>query len=116
MKGTMLTYSNEGGLTVRPIEKPPEVETLRHAVGDDFELVPHFVTIDHGDKTFACVAYCGKHGKMQVPPLPINYRATLQWERSLRRQGMSLFNPDMDDHLVGPIVVIFGDDELMRAL
>ena len=116
MKGTMLIYTSEGGLIVRPIDKVPDADVIHHALGDDMEVVPHFVTIDHGDKCYACVAFAGEHGKMKVPPLPINYRATLQWERSLRRQDMTLFNPDMDDHLVGPVVVIFGDDELMRKL
>jgi hypothetical protein len=108
----MMTYRPDGGLTVRALDGPPDLDDLRAAVdGDHIELVPGFNTFPHGDDRVPCVAFCGEHGKLKQRPL--NIRATILWERALRRGGTDLNGRDV---LVGSVCVIYGDEELMEAL
>lgn len=86
--------------------KTPSLEFLRDAVGGDLELVPFFST--YQDR--ACIAFCNEHGKLQG--LPVNEAANVLW-RAYRVPPP--FTID-GDYLVGPVVVLIGDFEFMRAL
>ena len=126
MKGTALTF--------RPGVADPAVEQLagevplgwiQERVDGYIEAVPHFDSIEHGGETHRCVAFCNEEGKLKE--MPFNNRATVLWDRALRRNytedGKPLYpngllRPDGNpgDVLVGPIVVLFGDDEFMDEL
>jgi len=81
------------------ISEPPTCEELRHQLGGWLKVVPAFTTY----KGRRCVAFCDEEGKLKN--LPLNETATLAWYDCV----------DTGDALVGPIVVITGDDELLEA-
>ena len=111
MKGTMLIYrpGSQSGER-REFDHPPELEELQAALdGGYLESVPYFQSIDVDGTRHTCWALCDEEGKLKH--LDINLHATMLWEQSLRRLGTHV-----DDVLVGPVAVLFGDDEFMEAL
>jgi hypothetical protein len=107
----MLIYTTEGSTIVRPLTAMPDADTLREAVGGyEIGLIKDWVSMEYGGKRYACVAFLPIGGASRG--LPINERATLEWQRNLRRSfGVEAAN---DHSLVGQIVVIFGDNQLME--
>jgi len=118
MKGTLLIF--------RPHEGTPEVQelgrlspadmlnTLRAAIGGGWlEAVPHFTTVLHGGAWHNCRAFCDEEGKLEHKQLAFNAKANQQWRIAMHRTAGC--DPD-PDYLVGPIAVVFGDDEFMEAL
>jgi len=100
---------------------PVTLDFLREAVGGDIELVPGFDRI--GGR--ACHAFCNEHGKLEHPEhteqMVFNLRATLLWEEALAargdpRVGLRDIHGDWIDWLVGPVLVLYGDDEFMAEL
>jgi hypothetical protein len=71
--------------------------------GGLLELVPRLNTF-YGRN---CVAFCDEEGKMKG--LPYNMLAQTLWEQSLGR-------PILEDHLVGPIVIIVGSQSFLEQL
>ena len=116
MKGTMITYKPDGSMVVRQLVGTPDLDTLQAVVEGPIEHIAYFDDIELGDKRFACCAFCHEEGKLNE--LPINHRATQLWERSLKRKELTLYSASgmLEDYLVGNIVVIYGDDELMKDL
>lgn len=116
MKGTMLILNADGGMVVRALHKTPQLDELQEAVGGNIEHVPYFDEVEYGGKRYACAAFCHEEGKLNGQPM--NLRATQMWEKALKRKELTLYNRSggMDDHLVGTICVVYGDDELMREL
>jgi len=116
VKGTLLIYRESGAITDPPIivelSAPPDAQMLHKAVGGYLELVPWFNTIA-GKR---CVAFCDEEAKLKNRPP--NRRATIIWQTALKAQGASLYDESGNylDYLAGPVVVIFGDDELMESL
>jgi len=121
MKGLMLTY--------RPFQRQPEVVQLTREppLGDIkarlndgwLEAVPGFTSIEAvaGKPPQACVAYCDEEGKLKG--LEHNSMATVLWDRALRANGhpgLIDTRGRVVDHLVGPVVVLTGDDEFMRSM
>ena len=101
--------------SVTHYSRVPTLAELRNAIGGDLEIVPGFKTIIYGDVVMDCVALCNEHGKLAG--LPINLRATMEWEIALHRIGGGLLkNDQVTDYLVGPVIVLFGDQEFMKAL
>lgn len=111
MIGSLLIYKPDLALPyVQQLEAPPTAEKLARIVGGYIELVPHFNTIMHRGTKRKCAAFCNEHGKLDC--LPRNDVATKLWNTALERSGI-MRNPD---HLVGPVVIVIGDNELMRQL
>lgn len=116
MKGTALIY--RPGKKVHPevveFSQQPTLEFLQGAVGGYIELVPHFDKIVHDGAEHRCRVLCNEHGKIGADPLPLNYVATDLWNKALGgrlyQNGLAL------DVLVGPIVVLIGDEAFMREL
>jgi len=105
MKGEMHILGTDGIKYSTQIDHPPTLEELRNKLGGGYlELVPLF-TEWHGER---CAAFCDEEGKLKS--LPINVLATSAWYSSA--------GPDrrISDVLVGPIVVITGDEELLGGL
>jgi hypothetical protein len=95
--------------------EPPTLQFMRDAIGGDLELVPGFDTI--GGRR--CAAFCNEHGKLDHLQLPFNLRATLLWEGALRVNHQAVLRDptgDWVDWLVGPVLVLYGDDEFMAEL
>lgn len=113
------------GKLLEVLNEPPTLQLMRDAVGGDLELVPGFDAI--GADHRRCVAFCNEHGKLDyrhqpdAPPyqLPFNLVATLLWERALQARGTGQLRDahgDWVDWLVGPVLVLYGDDEFMAEL
>jgi len=104
MKGTAYIYKVDGTIEKVDLDKPPELELLKKAVGGYIELVPGLNKI----KRTPCVAFCNEEGKLQG--LPLNIKATELWANS------GAFKHILSDVLCGDVIVITGDEELMRSL
>jgi hypothetical protein len=104
-------------ITETPIGNPLNLSALLDVIkdgldGGDLEHVKDFTRWD-GER---CVAFCDEHGKNKK--LPYNYYATtMLWINQSRdaSQGGNVFLIHQD-WIAGPLVIIVGDDELLRAL
>ena len=110
-------------LIYRPTYSEPLIEGVRSAparaaeqlhdlVHGYIKLIPHFNAIIHKGTKRACAAFCNEHGK--INGLIINVPADAPWHVALERTIGAVV--PFDDYLVGTIVVIIGDKELMRNL
>ena len=110
MNGQAVIYHPNGTIDIRPLRNTtPSLDFLRTAVDGDLELVPLFETILQGDKLVRCAAFCNEHGKNNG--LPYNHPAQVLWKAAQAREAV-----EVDDYLVGKIIVITGDEELMESL
>jgi hypothetical protein len=119
MKGTMLVLPPDGLTTTTEFTAPVDLPTLRKAVGGYLEVVPYFGSIPYKGELRRCVAFCDEDGKRKE--LPLNVLACAAWDAALRREPLFKYlpankRPSASDCLVGPIVVVFGDDEWMAEL
>ena len=104
--GTMIVVGIDGTLTQSVLNAgDPErlLATIRAALGDYLELVPRFLRYNGQP----CVAFCGEHGK--IHGLRPNAVATELWRAQVSVQ-------DFADWLAGPVVIVYGPPEFMRAL
>lgn len=109
MKGRILTYTP--GIPVPSeleISSTPKLEELQSRVGGYIEKIPCWLTMRDGSP---CVAFCNEEGKLDG--MPVNEAATLAWLEALERATGSR---ECNDVLVGPVIVITGDAELMESL
>lgn len=118
MRGTLLVFQ-PGRLAPQVIEldHQPQLDELKRCLdGGHLELVPGFRSITHYNVVMDCVAFSDEDGKRKR--LEVNNIATVLWDVALRRNGTGLLRPDgrAIDWLVGPIIVLFGDRELMAEL
>jgi hypothetical protein len=82
----------------------PKYEQLKAALnGGMLEVVPHLNKFMGRN----CVAFCDEEGKLNG--LPSNFLAQKIWEESFGRAII-------EDHLVGPIVIIVGSPSFLREL
>jgi hypothetical protein len=116
MSGVMLIFQPDSTEpTAQTLTAPPDRAALQAAVGGDIEKVPWFNTINLGGSVRPCVAFCNEEGKQQG--LPINDRATELWTEAQRGHAAPDHRvPTIHDVLVGPVVVIIGDRELLATL
>lgn len=124
----MLIYAPGENVQRKQLTEPPDAETLHKIIGGYFELVPYFHSIKRDDGEHRCVAFCNEDGKRLL--LPINDVANLLWDDALQRSGhtdvryrvgnfMRAIGHEAalgKDFLVGPVVVLYGDDEFMESL
>lgn len=102
-KGMMYTIPTKGKLVTEELTDTPGFMKIKAAINDGFlEQIPHF---RHWNGE-PCVAFCDEEGK--IKGLPPNLAATAIWQS---QNGQAL-----QDILVGPVVVITGDKELMSEL
>lgn len=117
MRGTLLVFK-PGQLAPQLIELDhrPELDDLKKHIDGHLELVPGFRSIVHYDVVMDCIVYADEDGKRKK--LEVNNAATVLWDAALRRNGTGLLRPNgrAIDWLVGPVVVLFGDHELMAEL
>lgn len=106
MIGTMIVIEADGRRSERALRNTPPLADLQRAVGGDLQLVPAFRRVAHASGMQKCFVLCNEHGKYMN--LPINLEANRLWQLSA--------GEPLDDILVGPVVILFGDAEFMAAL
>lgn len=109
MKGVMTIIGTNFTVTHEEFNDKIPLTELQHAVGGFIELVPFFESFD-GEP---CVAYCNEYGKLNS--LPANRLATTMWYEQLM-DNAKVTQDQLGDYLVGPVVVLTGDQEFMDAL
>jgi len=117
MRGELLIYGSGGDVTARELKQIPESEELRECVGGSVEQVPMFETINRHGMVCDCVAFCEEDGKAKGRP--VNPVATMFWDLALRRaqvgSGLRDSKGSVRDYLVGDVIVVVGDAELLAA-
>lgn len=103
MRGKMTVIGTDACEASVLLTAPPTLEQLQAAVGGHIEVVPLFTKYNGAE----CVAFCNEEGKLEN--LAPNLFAQMLWEHAVG-------GPIADDFLVGPIAIIEGDEELLRAL
>jgi len=117
MRGELLIYGSGGEVTARELAHVPGLEELHEGIGGSVERVPMFETIDRHGIVCNCVAFCEEDGKAKGRPL--NPVATMFWDLALRRaqigNGLRDSKGSVRDYLVGDVIVVVGDAELLAA-
>jgi NADH:ubiquinone oxidoreductase subunit D len=109
MKGTILTITVEGVVTRQEATSPHILSEIEKAVGGFIEGVPYFDQLRMNGATIKCAAFCNEHGKLEG--MPVNAAAQSLWVTELERQRIPI-----DDVLVGPVAIVYGDEEFMAEL
>lgn len=102
MEGELTIIKTDGFVLSRKLLSPPTYQELNKAVGGYLETVPLWETF----RGKPCVVFCNEEGK--IHNLPFNSVATVLWYQAIGQTH--------DDVLVGDVVVITGDEELMAEL
>lgn|SRR5262245_46980219 len=111
MKGTMVTFAAGEAQRIREFDRAPTLDELKTAIGGGWiESVPYFDHIEWRGRWRKCWTICDEEGKLKR--LLVNPYATMLWAKSLSKHGAVR----LDDVLVGPVAVLFGDDEFMATL
>jgi hypothetical protein len=98
---------------IEALTGPPKAERIHDMLGGFLELVVLLDTVEHDGEVHRCATFANEHGKLENQP--INEAATELLAVALsRRYGRR--PTQLPDFLVGPVVIIFGDPELMKAL
>jgi hypothetical protein len=109
MKGLAFIIPVSGPIREIELTEPVPLKLLQEAVGGYIEAVPYFSTYE-GEP---CVAFCNENGKLDG--LSLNIRATEAWDIGmggpLARGGRA-----MSDVLVGDVIIITGDVEMLEEL
>ncbi len=134
MRGQAFIYRPEKAEPeVVALDSCPSADFLQSAVGGHFQLVPNWTQFELAGATMPCRAFCNEEGKLGMPGprpgiLPVNNAATRLWDRALRKlkndAGEQIYPTGLFDlrtgtpidHIVGTVIVVTGDDELMNAL
>lgn len=115
MRGKMIVIV-PGALAklVTELDKPPDLVTVQKAVGGYIEHVPYWQTYLDEDtgRRLPCIVYCNEHGKLDG--MAYNPEATAQWLEACAADHGTRGTPG-GDHLRGPVVILTGDEEFMRA-
>lgn len=104
MKGHMILVTAKGEYKITRLSSAPDIDQLQAAVRGHIEVVPFFNKF----MGYRCVAFCNEEGKLKN--LPVNTKAQGLWASALDRAFIK------EDTLVGDVVIISGDDELLEAL
>lgn len=113
MKGQMIVIpdSKDGTLKVTDFDNPPTLEQMQAALGGYLEAVPFFDELIQGSRADKCVVFCDEDGKLKKG-LKENTRATAAWKVVFEKRTRHT----LTDRLVGPVIVLVGDDEFLAAL
>lgn len=114
MRATALLFK-PGALEPETIELTAraELEWYQGKLGGWIEQVPRFDSIRVGEVVQRCVAFCDEEGKLKG--LGYNRAATIAWHDAIP-EGLIGPSGQIEDILVGPVLVIAGDAEFMEEL
>jgi hypothetical protein len=121
MRGTILII--EPGKTsskkCAEINGEPTLDKLKEAIGGGYiERVPGFDSVVIDNRKRKCVAFGDEDGKSKG--MMVNAAATGLWHHALLARGhpglVVAATGEIADFLVGPIALVYGDDEFMRSL
>lgn len=102
MKPYMVVLQARGGEQRTDLTEVPDYLVLKAALnGGMLQLVPYFRRYNGSP----CVAFCDEEGK--IKKLPVNLKANTEWVEQI---GL------IDDVLVGPIVIVCGNDKFLDKL
>lgn len=103
MKGTITILTEDGGLITKSLNRAPTLKDINSPLkGGLIEVIPWFRQF----RGKPCVAFCDEEGKLKG--LHLNTHADELWKEQL--------NGKTNDTLVGPIIIVQGDDDFMEAL
>ena len=103
MNGTTVIIRPSGEIDRHVWHAPVSLQHLKEGVGGGYiEIIPYFTRFE-GER---CIAFCNELGKQQG--MPVNMAANTLWKLQV--------GAGYPDHLVGPIVIVFGDAAFMEAL
>ena len=106
----MVTILTSGATRITALDRSPDFTQIKDEIGGGFlEPVPFFDTVMIKGEVRRCVAFCDEDGKLKN--LDFNPGATLLWKSAQVRSRRGV-----NDVLVGPVAIVFGDDELLEAL
>ncbi len=112
MEGKLIVYEPDSPTPkVLRYDEAIIADDLQDAVGGWLEVVPYFDTLSIDGDRKPCRAFCNEEGKLRR--LDLNVTATQLWRDALTFQGLA---GAVDDVLVGPVVIVFGDEQFMRQL
>ena len=110
MRGVLTIIPASGAASSQELVAPPALEALKAGIGGGYiERVPGWTHYE----SKPCVAFCDEDGKRKR--LPVNMRATELWYKSVGGPVFDTYDGPQD-FLVGPIVIVTGDRELMEEL
>ena len=98
-------------------DKPIPLNVLQSAVGGFIESIPLFECMMYEGQEIETVAFCNEEGKLNN--LPRNEVAQGIWTASIAsRNNISYEEAEKStqDVLVGPVIVVWGDEEFMAEL
>lgn len=120
MKGTSIIIDPVQG----PLEnsrtewdKPIPLKVLQSAVGGFIEPIPLFSCMNTPEGEQKVKAFCDEEGKLKQ--LRFNEPAQGIWVASIANENNIDYEEaalSATDYLVGPVIVVWGDDEFMAAL
>jgi len=100
-------------LTAVNFDRPLTLEQLKAGLDEGYlEAVPMFNTIAVEGVVHRCVAFCDEDGIRKE--LPVNMLATGLWLAACGRAGMRSLPQAYG--LLGPVVIVYGDQEFMAEL
>jgi len=101
-------------IVVEEIDHAPELEEIKKQLefksGQLIETIPYFTTL----LSEPCIAFCDEEGKLKG--LHYNAIATALWDLACRKDGVLEPGRPLRDYLVGAVIIIAGDKELLRNL
>jgi Domain of unknown function (DUF3846) len=102
MRGKMIVIQPSGEKVITDLAETPNLDQLQSGVGGFIEVIPYFSKYEG----HACVAFCNEEGRLKG--MLRNSLAHELWEAS---NGLNI-----DYMLVGPVVIVIGDNELLERL
>jgi hypothetical protein len=111
VRGVLTIIPADGAVSSKELAAPPALEDLQAGIGGGYiQVVPHFTRY----MGKPCVAFCDEEGKLNG--LPYNVRASELWYGQMPDTFWRTDTGWPLDILVGPIVIVTGDRQLLRAL
>lgn len=106
MRGKLTIIGVDGVVTTTEVTTSPTLEQMQEAVGGYIERVPYLDSY----QDVPCIAFCNEEGKNKN--MPYNPTAQQIWVEAVRKTIPS----PLWDTLVGPILILTGDEEFMDSL
>jgi hypothetical protein len=99
----MLTIHPSGTYSYQKLTGIPTLDMLKEHITGPLEIVPLLDKLG----VSRCIAFCDENGKQKG--LEINRAAQALWRLAVGR-------PITEDHLVGSIVIVVGDDAFLERM